>query len=95
MSETFRRMTPHQRWALAKRAERIHATPLTGLQRDLPCPLCGRRMRLRESFFGRYYRCSQKGCKGKVGARADGTPTKGPGFKPKTALERIVGDSDL
>jgi len=88
------RMTPHHRWALARRAERIRATPLTGAQKDLPCPLCGRRMRLRESFFGRYYRCSQTGCKGKCGAQADGTPMK-LRFKPKTSWERLMGEPSV
>lgn len=79
-------MNTKQRQALQRRAERIHATPPKFNRKDIPCPVCGAMLRLTDSAFGRYYKCPKRGCKGHVGARPNGWPTKIPG---PTAWDRL------
>jgi len=51
------------------------------MEYDLGCPDCGSNMILRKSRYGYFYGCQEfpeTGCKGSVGARADGTPVAMP-----------------
>lgn len=82
----FTKMSTWQRQAIKRRADYVHSIRPTEARHDLPCPLCGTFMRLLDSMFGRVYMCPARGCKGKRGARPDGSPTGTPFFRASPEL---------
>ena len=83
-------ISPSKRRFLEKRAKDTQAIKPVKEVKNLPCPDCGRYMHLRESIYGRYYKCPVPGCKGTHGARLDGTPSGVPGNEQTHVIRRQV-----
>lgn len=74
-----------------QRMQRLRETEPQVNLKDLVCPDCQGKLRLKVSRYGRFYGCTrwkETGCRGAVSANEDGSPRGTPADKPTRALRK-------